>query len=88
VGQTHIRNLPHVPIPSLTEVIHLYETVAKAGGAFKEVKIKGIALNTFHLDEKEAQTAIKEVALETGLPCTDVVRYGADDFLESIISFS
>lgn len=86
-GQTHIRNLPHVPIPPLSEVIHLYETVAKAGGAFKEVKVQGIALNTFHLDEKEAQTAIQKVQQETGLPCTDVVRYGADNFLEQIMMF-
>ncbi len=84
-GQTHIRDLPKVPIPPLSDVIHLYETVATAGGAFHSTKVKAIALNTFHLDDQEAQKAIENIQSETGLPCTDVVRFGADELLNDLI---
>ncbi|MBE9032696.1 DUF1611 domain-containing protein [filamentous cyanobacterium LEGE 11480] len=77
-GQTTVRHLPHVPIPPLAQVVQLYEAVAQAGGAFAPVKVVGIALNTGHLDPVAADQAIAAVNAETGLPCTDVVRYGGD----------
>ncbi|MGK7945769.1 MAG: DUF1611 domain-containing protein, partial [Microcystaceae cyanobacterium] len=81
-GQRHLHGLPEFMIPPLVDVINLYEAVATAGNTFAKVKVKGIALNTFHLDEKEAQTAIEKVRSQTGLFCTDVVRYGGDQLLE------
>lgn len=85
-GQKHIRDLPDVLIPPLPEVITLYEMVASASGAFGQVKVKGIALNTFHLDLEAAKSAIARVRQETGLPCTDVVRFGADSLIEKVLS--
>jgi uncharacterized NAD-dependent epimerase/dehydratase family protein len=84
VGQSHIHRMDHVPIPPLPEVIQMYETVARAGGAFAAVKVAGIALNTFHLEETKARIAIAATAAETGLPCTDAVRFGADLLLDAI----
>jgi uncharacterized NAD-dependent epimerase/dehydratase family protein len=83
-GQTHIRDLPDIIIPPLLEVVNLYETVASAGGAFGRINVKAIALNTFHLDAASAQAAIEQVNQETGLPCTDVVRFGADLLLDRV----
>jgi uncharacterized NAD-dependent epimerase/dehydratase family protein len=80
-GQQHIHDLPEVPIPPLPEVVKLYEAVARAGGAFGEVKVRAIALNTFHLEETAARQAIAQVEEETGLPCTDVVRFGSESLL-------
>ncbi|BAT55228.1 hypothetical protein NOS3756_42070 [Nostoc sp. NIES-3756] len=84
-GQTHNTNNPHIPIPPLTEVIRLYETVASAGGAFGNVPVVGIALNTAHLDEDAAKEAIAQTVAQTGLPCTDVVRFGADVLLDAVM---
>ncbi|MFQ3610728.1 MAG: DUF1611 domain-containing protein [Fimbriimonadales bacterium] len=83
-GQTSIRTFPDVPIPPLPVVIELYEQVAAAGGSFYPSKVAGIALNTAHLSEPEAQEAIAQVEAETKLPCTDPVRYGAGRLLEVI----
>jgi uncharacterized NAD-dependent epimerase/dehydratase family protein len=83
-GQTHIRNCPDVKIPPLPEVIELYEAVMRAAGAFADTKVVAIALNTGHLDAVEAQKAIEQTAAETGLPCTDVVRYGGDKLLDAL----
>jgi len=85
-GQTHVRNHDHVPIPPLLEVIRLYEAVACGGGAFGVVRVKAIALNTGHLEEAAAQKAIAQVQEETGLPCTDAVRFGADLLLDTAIN--
>ncbi|WGV25589.1 DUF1611 domain-containing protein [Halotia branconii] len=84
-GQTHNRNHPHVPIPTLPKVIQLYETVASAGGAFGIVPVVGIALNTAHLDEFTAQEAIAKTTAETGLPCTDPVRFDAGVLLDAVM---
>jgi uncharacterized NAD-dependent epimerase/dehydratase family protein len=81
-GQIHVKDLPQIPIPPLKEVIELYETVSRGGGAFPGAKVRGIALNTFHLDIEEAKKAIAEVHQETGLFCTDVVRFGAGELYE------
>jgi uncharacterized NAD-dependent epimerase/dehydratase family protein len=85
-GQTHIRNHEHVPIPPLPEVIELYETVARAGGAFAPVRVVAIALNTGHLEAEGALRAIEQVKAETGLPCTDAVRFGADVLVDAVIT--
>jgi uncharacterized NAD-dependent epimerase/dehydratase family protein len=83
-GQTSIRNFPHVPIPPLPDVIALYESLAYAAGAFAPAKVVGIALNTGHLSQDEADVAIAQVRSITGLPCTDVVRYGGSQLVETI----
>ncbi|MBV8884009.1 MAG: DUF1611 domain-containing protein [Chroococcidiopsidaceae cyanobacterium CP_BM_RX_35] len=83
--QTTIRNHPHVPIPLLGKVIHLYETVAGAVGALAPVSVVAIALNTAHLDAAAAEFAIEQTQAETGLPCTDPVRYGAEVLLDAVI---
>jgi uncharacterized NAD-dependent epimerase/dehydratase family protein len=85
-GQTHIRNHPHVPIPPLSDAIRLYEAVASAAGAFAPVSVVAIALNTAHLDAPAAQRAIEKTQAETGLPCTDPVRFGAEALLNAVIS--
>ena len=83
-GQTHVRNHPHVPIPPLGEVIRLYETVVGAAGALAPVRVVAIALNTAHLDALDAEVALKQTKAETGLPCTDPVRFGAEVLLDAV----
>ena len=83
-GATQIRDLPEIPIPPLTEVIQLYETVAAVGGTGEKVKVRAIALNTFGMNLAEAQRAIASTADLTGLPCSDVVRFGGATLLPAV----
>ena len=85
-GAKQIRELPEIKIPPLPEVIKLYETVASAGGAFGEVKVRAIALNTSSLDLQTATEAIASTTKLTGLPCSDVVRFGGESLLSAIYS--
>lgn len=83
--QREIRNFPEIKIPPLSEVVKLYEMLASGVGAFAEVKVKGIALNTFALDEQRAKLAIEKVSLETGLPCNDVVRFSGENLFSALL---
>lgn len=83
-GAKHIRDLPEILMPPLPEVIHLYETVASAGGTFGEIKVQAIALNTFGMDLAVAQQEISKTTELTGLPCSDVVRFGGQTLLSVI----
>jgi uncharacterized NAD-dependent epimerase/dehydratase family protein len=83
-GQTEVKDVG-VSIPPLAEVVRLYEMVASAGGAFAPVPVVGIALNTGHMDESQALDAIAQTEAETGLPCTDPVRFGAGKLLDAVM---
>lgn len=87
-GQTHIHNFEHVPIPPLPPVISVYEAIATAGGSFAPAPVAGIALNTFGLSEEDAKQAIAQTQAETGLPCTDAIRFGAEPLLDAIMNLS
>jgi uncharacterized NAD-dependent epimerase/dehydratase family protein len=82
-GQTEV--LEGVPIPPLAEVVKMYEIVAAGAGAFARVPVVGIALNTGNLAEEEAREAVNQVEVETGLPCTDVIRFGAGKLLDAVM---
>jgi uncharacterized NAD-dependent epimerase/dehydratase family protein len=84
-GQTAIRNFPDVPIPPLKAVIALYESIAEAGGSFIPGKVAAIALNTYHLDQEEAQQAVERVSQDTDLPCVDPVRSSPDPLVDAIL---
>lgn len=77
-GAKHIRDLPNILIPPLPTVIQLYEAVASVGGIFGDVKVKAIALNTVGMDTATAKQAIESTTELTGLPCSDVVRFGGE----------
>lgn len=84
-GQGAIRRAPWVPIPPLPQVVALYEMVASAGGAITPApKVAGIALNTADLSDDDARSAVEAARAETGLPVTDVIRYGSDPLLDAV----
>ncbi|MEM9908658.1 MAG: DUF1611 domain-containing protein, partial [Cyanobacteria bacterium P01_D01_bin.44] len=85
INLTHIQHFSEFKIPPLTDVIHLYETIASAGGTFASAKVVAIALNTYGASQVEAQAKIKKITQDTGLPCTDVIRFGADPILNAIL---
>ncbi len=84
-GMKTLRSFPHIVIPPLKAVVAFYEQVATAAGAFAPVPVVGIALNTWNLDDAAARREVATTAQETGLPCTDAVRFGADNLLDAIM---
>jgi uncharacterized NAD-dependent epimerase/dehydratase family protein len=84
-GQKTIARADWAPIPPLSKVVALNEAVCSAGGALPAARVAGIALNTAQLSAEEAIRALAEAAEETGLPVTDVVRFGAGLLLNAVL---
>lgn len=82
----HLRfPVSHVPIPPLDEFIKLNEEVAKVCGTQNTAKTIGIALNTIGLSDEEAKDKVLAVEELTGLPTTDVVRFGTAKLINTIL---
>jgi uncharacterized NAD-dependent epimerase/dehydratase family protein len=62
-----------IEIPSLKDLIGMYEDLAIP--VFQS-RVVAVALNTFDLDDQAARQAVRHAEETTGLPATDVVRYG------------
>ena len=89
-GQTALARFKDVqiPIPPLNELIKLYEDLATMSGNFPAAKVRGIAINSGHLNANEAQWAIQQIEEETGLPTVDTIRDSADRLVEAITQAS
>lgn len=81
-GETHLDGHPRHPIPPLTELIDLHEASALP---IRQARVIAVCLNTKRLDETEARRAIAAAEDETGLRADDVVRFGPERLLESIV---
>jgi uncharacterized NAD-dependent epimerase/dehydratase family protein len=84
--QTTVRNCPQVKIPPLPAVVKLYEQIAAAAGAFSPAPVVAIAINGVNLQDDELRVYLDRVSQETGLPCTDAVRFGAAPLLDAILA--
>ena len=70
-------------IPPLSDYIRLYETVA---GFVHPTRTIAISLNTYDLSEAEARAACEAATRETGLPCTDPVRFDPTPLVDAVTS--
>ena len=66
------REASWLKIPPLSQYVKWYEEI---GGAVHPTKVIGIAMNTYDLDDAGARAACEAATRETGLPCTDPVRF-------------
>jgi uncharacterized NAD-dependent epimerase/dehydratase family protein len=72
--RTHMRGLPHHPLPSLHECIEANLRAARLTSP--AVSCVGIAINTSALDASAADSILKQTADSFALPCVDPVRTG------------
>jgi uncharacterized NAD-dependent epimerase/dehydratase family protein len=68
-------------IPPLTEYVEVYQRLA---GMVHPSKVIGIAMNTFDMTDDQARAACEQAAAETGLPCTDPVRFDPAPLYQAI----
>ena len=72
-------------IPDLKKFIDLNEQLASVIGTYPNAKVLGVALNTIEMENNEALEIIKKVEENTGLPATDVIRYGGDKIFDELL---
>ena len=80
--RTHMRGLPHAPIPALEDCIEL--NLANAKLTNPDCRMLGVSVNTSELTEAEAERYLAATSERLSLPCLDVVRGGADGFLDHL----
>ena len=84
-GMTTLREPQHIKIPPLKEFIALNEAVVSVCGSLPATTTIGIALNTALLSEAEALAEIAALEMQTALPVTDVVRFGAEKLGKALV---
>jgi len=80
--RTHMRGLPHFPLPSLEECMAANLKVASLTNP--DVRFVGIAVDTSRLDADAAQTFLEEVSKQLGLPAVDPVRTGVGAIVDTL----
>ncbi len=83
-GATTIEGYDHCPLPSLARMIQFNEDTVSWVRPERPCKVAGLALVTHHLGEQEARDAVKQAEDETGLPATDVLRFGAGVLMDAL----
>ena len=80
--RTHMRGLPHYPLPSLRDCIDA--NVAAGRLTNPEVRCTGISINTSALDASTADSLLKQTADAFGLPCVDPMRGGVAEIVDRL----
>jgi uncharacterized NAD-dependent epimerase/dehydratase family protein len=83
-GATVIEGLDHCALPPLPQLVQLNEQMVNILRPARPCRVVGIALMTIHLSDQEAAAAVRQVEAETGLPTTDVIRFGAGSLMDAL----
>ncbi|MDK1290625.1 DUF1611 domain-containing protein [Pseudoalteromonas umbrosa] len=81
----HHKNWPQVPVQPLPKLIDLYE---KMGSFMRPCKVVAISVNCEGLSKDEAGAYLQSIERETGLPATDVIKFGASKLVDALIRFA
>jgi uncharacterized NAD-dependent epimerase/dehydratase family protein len=84
-GTTAIEGLAHCPFPPLSRMLEINEDAVNWLHPMHNSKVVGISLLTPHLSEQEARNEVKRVEDVTGLPATDVIRFGVGKLMDALI---
>jgi uncharacterized NAD-dependent epimerase/dehydratase family protein len=84
VGTKTIEGFEQCPLPPLPRLIQMNEEAISWLRPDRSSKVVGLALVTHGLSDAEARAAIQQAAEETGLPATDVWRFGAAVLMDAL----
>lgn len=80
--RTHMRGLPHQPLPDLKTCMELNLTCAQLTN--KNAEFVGVAINTSGLKEGERQEYLAKVEKELGLPTVDPFKDGTAPIVDNL----
>jgi uncharacterized NAD-dependent epimerase/dehydratase family protein len=75
------RGEPWLRIPPLKDYVTMYELL---GSAVHPTKVIAISMNTYDLSQTDARATCEAATRDTGLPCTDPVRFDSTPLLDAI----
>ena len=80
--RTHMRGLPHFPVPSLGDTMDACLAAARLTNP--DVRFVGVAVNTHALDPEAATACLMKIEAQTGLPACDPVRTGVGAIVDAL----
>ncbi|MEM6660583.1 MAG: N-acetyltransferase DgcN [Pseudomonadota bacterium] len=80
--RTHMRGLPHFPVPSMADLQPL--ALQHAQWANAGCRVIGCAVNTAALTDEEAGAYLEKTEAEMGLPCVDPFRHGSGRLIDAL----
>src|SRR5437868_5388080 len=83
-GTTEIEGYNHCLFPPLNRMIQFNEDTVSWVRPERPSKVVGLAVMTFGLSEQEARDTLKQAEDETGVPATDVLRFGAGVLMDAL----
>lgn len=81
-----LKLMPECPLPSLNRAIEINEQAVRWLWPDSHCRVVGISVITTGVPDSQARAELARLAAETGLPTTDVLRYGASPLLEAILA--
>lgn len=81
-GRPHMRGLPDVALPDLSDCISLNEQTARLTNP--NARVVGLSCNTAHMAEDDANRELASLADRFGLPCVDPVRTGVGPLVDNL----
>ena len=84
-GTTGIEGYANCPFPSMKRMIAINEDAVNWLRPERPAKVVGISLVTHGLSDEQAKDAIKQIEDETGLPATDVWRFGTGVLMDALV---
>ena len=82
VGRRFVHGMEGIPLRSLEETKHIYETMANLMGPCQVI---GVAMNSRNVSRREADEERDKVQQALGVPACDVVRHGPDALLDVVL---
>jgi len=82
-GETEVEGYPGHALLSLPDLVDLHERISLPA---RKAKVAALALNTRLLEEDEARAAIATAEAETGLVADDIVRFGPERVIDSLLA--
>lgn len=82
MGRQYIHGMDNIKIPSLKNVINLYESVASV---MHPSKVIALALNSRRFSKQEAEIEKERMKDMLSLPICDVIKDGADELADAVI---
>ncbi len=83
-GRPIMRGSKDTPVLPPEKLIPLYESIA---APVFPTKVIAVALNLRRLDDRAALKEIEKVETNTGLPATDVIKFGTEKLEEAVLRF-
>jgi len=80
--RTHMRGLPHAPLPDLPTCIDTHERSAWLTNP--DCRVVGVSVNTSALSADDASRYLQNLQDELSLPCVDPIRVGVGPIVETL----